>query len=168
MAAGDRPDQAVNDFQRVEIPRPEENFRYSAVTGTYDELLARAQSTLEKTAHKSTQDRLEIPEPQVIWVGNKTILRNYSEYPKLMRRDPDRLLMYLAKELATAASLDADRAIFIGRKDKTSFVQLFQRYMQDNVTCPVCGSPDTHIVTESRLHFRVCEACGARSSARVN
>jgi len=139
-----------------------------AMTRKYDELLARAQSTLEKTAHKSTQERLEIPEPQVIWVGNKTILRNYSEYPKLMRRDPDRLLMYLAKELATAASLDGDRAIFIGRKDKTSFQQLFQRYMQDNVTCPVCGSPDTHIVTESRLHFRVCEACGARSSARVN
>ena len=134
----------------------------------YDELLARAQSALEKTAHKSSQNRLEIPEPQVIRVGNKTILRNYAEYPKLMRRDPDRLLMYLAKELATAASLDGDRAIFIGRKDKTSFSQLFQRYMVDNVTCPVCGSPDTHIVTESRLHFRVCEACGARSSARVN
>ena len=78
----------------------------------------RAQSTLEKTAHKSTQNRLEVPEPQVLWVGNKTILRNYAEYPKLMRRDPDRLLMYLAKELATAASLDGDRAIFIGRKDK--------------------------------------------------
>ena len=59
--------------------------------------------------------------------------------------------MYLAKELATAASLDGDRAIFIGRKDKTSFAQLFTRYMIDNVTCPVCGSPDTHIVTESRL-----------------
>ena len=135
---------------------------------SYDELLTKARSTLDKTAHKSTGARLEIPEPQVIWVGNKTILRNYSEYPKLMRREPDRLLMYLAKELATAASLDADRAIFIGRKDKTSFVQLFQRYMIDNVTCPVCGSPDTHIVTESRLHFRVCEACGARSSAREN
>jgi translation initiation factor 2 subunit 2 len=135
---------------------------------TYDELLAKAQSTLEKTTHKSTQERLEVPEPQVLWVGNKTILRNYAEYPKLMRRDPDRLLMYLAKELATAASLDGDRAIFIGRKDKTSFSQLFSRYMTDNVICPVCGSPDTHIVTESRLHFRVCEACGARSSARVN
>jgi translation initiation factor 2 subunit 2 len=140
----------------------------STLPRSYDELLSKARSTLEKTAHKSTENRLEIPEPQVIWVGNKTILRNYSEYPKLMRRDPDRLLMYLAKELATAASLDGDRAIFIGRKDRTSFSQLFQRYMADNVTCPVCGSPDTHIVTESRLHFRICEACGAKSSARVN
>ena len=135
---------------------------------SYEELLAKAQSTLEKNTHKSTQSRVEVPEPQVLWVGNKTILRNYAEYPKLMRRDTDRLLMYLAKELATAASLDGDRAIFIGRKDKASFIQLFQRYMLDKVTCPVCGSPDTHIVTESRLHFRVCEACGAKSSARVN
>jgi translation initiation factor 2 subunit 2 len=134
----------------------------------YEDLLTRAEASLQKISSKSTLNRLELPEPVVIWVGNKTILRNYSEYPKLLRRDPDRLLMYLAKELATAASIDAERAIFIGRKDKASFTQLFQKYMTDNVTCPVCGSPDTHIETVSRLHFRVCEACGARSAARVN
>jgi len=134
---------------------------------SYDELLTKARSTLDKTAHKSTGARLEIPEPQVIWVGNKTILRNYGEYPKLMRREPDRLLMYLAKELATAASLDGDRAIFIGRKDKDSFSQLLQRYVKDAVICPVCGSPDTHLDKEKRMWFMVCEACGARSVAKV-
>jgi len=134
----------------------------------YDDLLSRARASLEKISTKSSLNRLELPEPEVLWVGNKTILRNYAEFPKLFRRDPDRVLMYLAKELATAASLDGERAIFIGRKDKASFVQLFQKYMADNVTCPVCGSPDTHIETVSRLHFRVCEACGARSAARVS
>jgi translation initiation factor 2 subunit 2 len=134
----------------------------------YDDLLSKARASLEKISTKSSLNRLELPDPQVLWVGNKTILRNYAEYPKLFRRDPDRVLMYLAKELATAASIDADRAIFIGRKDKASFMQLFQKYMSDNVTCPVCGSPDTHIETVSRLHFRVCEACGARSAAKVN
>ena len=134
----------------------------------YDDLLAKARVSLDKISTKSTLNRLELPDPQVIWVGNKTILRNYAEYPKVFRRDPDRVLMYLAKELATAASIDGERAIFIGRKDKASFLQLFQKYMSDNVTCPVCGSPDTHIETVSRLHFRVCEACGARSAARVS
>jgi translation initiation factor 2 subunit 2 len=134
----------------------------------YDELLSRARVGLEKISTKSSLNRLELPEPQVIWVGKKTILRNYGEYPKLFRRDSDRVLMYLAKELATAASIDGERAIFIGRKDKASFMQLFQKYMSDNVTCPVCGSPDTHIETVSRLHFRVCEACGARSAAKVS
>jgi translation initiation factor 2 subunit 2 len=134
----------------------------------YDDLLSKARVSLEKISTKSSLNRLELPDPQVIWVGNKTILRNYAEYPKLFRRDPDRVLMYLAKELATAASIDGERAIFIGRKDKASFMQLFQKYMSDNVTCPVCGSPDTHIETVSRLHFRVCEACGARSAAKVS
>ena len=135
---------------------------------SYDELLTRAREGLVQDAKKSGALRLELPEPDVIWVGNKTIFRNYSEFPKLLRREPGRVLMYLAKELATAASLDGERAIFIGRKDKASFLQLFQKYMLDNVTCPVCGSPDTHIETVSRLHFRVCEACGARSAAKVN
>ena len=134
----------------------------------YDDLLSKARAGLEKISTKSSLNRLELPDPQVLWVGNKTILRNYAEYPKLFRRDPDRVLMYLAKELATAASIDGDRAIFIGRKDKASFMQLFQKDMADNVTCPVCGSPDTHVETVSRLHFRVCEACGARSAAKVS
>ena len=121
---------------------------------------------MEKISKKSSLSRLELPEPDVIWVGNKTILRNYSGYPKLIRREPDKLLMYLAKELATAASLDGERAIFIGRKDKQSFAQLFQKYMLEHVFCPVCGSPDTHIEKMNRLQFIVCEACGARSAVR--
>jgi translation initiation factor 2 subunit 2 len=132
----------------------------------YDELLSRARVGLEKVSKKSSLSRLEIPTPDVIWVGKKTILRNYGDYPKILRRDPDKLLMYLAKELATAASLDGERAIFIGRKDRESFGQLFQRYVAESVTCPVCGSPDTRLEKISRLNFIVCEACGARSAVR--
>ena len=134
---------------------------------SYEELLSRARAGLDKDAKQSAGLRLELPEPDVIWVGNKTIFRNYSEFPKLLRREPNRVLMYLAKELATAASLDGERAIFIGRKDKDSFSQLLQRYMKDGVLCPVCGSPDTHLEKEKRMWFMICEACGARSVARV-
>jgi len=134
---------------------------------SYDELLTRAREGLVQDAKKSGALRLELPEPDVIWVGNKTIFRNYSEFPKLLRREPGRVLMYLAKELATAASLDGERAIFIGRKDRDSFSQLLQRYMKDGVLCPVCGSPDTHLEKEKRMWFMVCEACGARSVAKV-
>lgn len=137
------------------------------MTHSYEELLSRARSSVAKEAKKSGTLRLELPEPDVIWVGNKTIFRNFAEFPKLLRREPGRVLMYLAKELATAASLDGERAIFIGRKDKESFSQLLQRYMKDGVLCPVCGSPDTHLEKEKRLWFMVCEACGARSVAKV-
>ncbi|MDV3292768.1 MAG: translation initiation factor IF-2 subunit beta [Nitrososphaerales archaeon] len=133
----------------------------------YEELLSRAREGLVQEAKKSGALRLELPEPDVIWVGNKTIFRNYSEFPKLLRREQARVLMYLAKELATAASLDGERAIFIGRKDRESFSQLLQRYMKDGVLCPVCGSPDTHLDKEKRMWFMACEACGARSVAKV-
>lgn len=138
-----------------------------SMTRSYDELLSRAREGLVQEAKKSGALRLELPEPDVIWVGNKTIFRNYSEFPKLLRREPGRVLMYLAKELATAASMDGERAIFIGRKDRESFSQLLQRYMKDGVLCPVCGSPDTRLDKEKRMWFMVCEACGARSVAKV-
>ena len=134
---------------------------------TYEELLARARTDVNKETKKSGALRLELPEPDVIWVGNKTIFRNYVEFPKLIRRDSARVLMYLAKELATAASIDGDRAIFIGRKDRESFTQLLQRYVKEGVLCAVCGSPDTHLEKDKRMWFMVCEACGARSVAKV-
>jgi translation initiation factor 2 subunit 2 len=115
---------------------------------------------------KSTGSRLELPEPQILWVGNKTILRNFADYPRLLRRDANKLLMFLAKELATAASLDGERAIFIGRKDKQSFTVLLNRYMREYVLCPVCGSPDTKVEKVKRLQFLLCEACGAKSSLK--
>jgi len=118
------------------------------------------------TPAKSTGIRLELPEPQVLWVGNKTILRNFAEYPRLLRRDANKILMFLAKELATAASIDGERAIFIGRKDKQSFTVLLNRYMRDYVLCPVCGSPDTKVEKVKRLQFLLCEACGAKSSLK--
>lgn len=138
----------------------------SQMSLSYGYLLKRLRDNLRPTSDRPRTARLELPEPAVIWIGNKTILRNFAEFPRLLRRDQGRLLMFLAKELATAASLDGERAIFIGRKDRQSFSVLINRYLKEYVTCPVCGSPDTHVERAKRLHFLVCEACGARSSAK--
>lgn len=129
----------------------------------YDVLLKRLRSQLGVSGTKASENRLELPDPAVIWIGNKTIFRNFLEFPRLLRRDSSKLLMFLAKELATAASLDGDRAIFIGRKDPNSFAVLINRYMKQAVLCPVCNSPDTHEERVKRLQFLVCEACGAKS-----
>ncbi len=133
---------------------------------SYQELLKRLRVKIGGTAQSAKTARLELPEPQIIWVGNKTILRNFSDYPRILRRDPNRILMFLARELATAASLDGDKAIFIGRKEKQSFIVLLNRYMRENVLCPVCGSPDARLEKVKRIQFLVCEACGAKSPIR--
>lgn len=134
----------------------------------YDEMLQRLRSELTTSSEKPQEERLELPAPQVLWVGNKTFLRNFMEYPRILRRDPDKILLFLAKELATAASMDGDRAIFIGRRHAESFKVLFQRYIKDAVICPVCGRPDTHIEKSKRLQFLICEACGARSPVKFS
>lgn len=130
---------------------------------SYEVLLKRLRDKLGAPSAKGKETRLEIPNPEVMWIGNKTIFRNFLDFPRLLRRDPAKILMFLAKELATAASLDGDRAIFIGRKDHNSFAVLIARYMKQSVLCPVCNSPDTREEKVKRMQFLVCEACGAKS-----
>jgi translation initiation factor 2 subunit 2 len=129
-------------------------------------MLKRLKSSQNMIKSEGKFVRLELPRPDIFWVGNKTIFRNFMDFPHILRRDPDHLLMFLAKELATAVSLDGERAIFIGRKEPQSFSVLINRYVKDFVICPVCGSPDTHFDKLKRLQFLVCEACGARSPTK--
>ena len=132
----------------------------------YEDLLKRLRKGLGISAVKGTGERIELPPPLIYWQGRKTIFKNFIEYPHIFRREPDKILMYLAKELATAASMDGERAIFIGRRDKQSFAVLLQRYLTEQVMCPSCGRPDTRSEKVKRQFFLICEACGARSSIK--
>jgi translation initiation factor 2 subunit 2 len=132
----------------------------------YKELLDRVKDKLQPEG-VAKQTRFEVPEPDVIWVGNRTIVRNFGHIADLLRRDPQKMLVFFAREMATAATLDEDkRAIFIGRRDLQSFKVLLQRYIKTYVLCPVCNSPDTRLEKRKRITFLVCEACGAWSPVR--
>lgn len=133
----------------------------------YVSLLKRLQDKVGITSKKAVS-RLDIPAPQVIWVGKNTIFRNFMEFPKALRREPEKLLLYLNKELASAGYIAGERVIFLGRKEPSSFVALLDRYIKEYVTCPVCGSPDTRTEKSKKLGFLLCEACGARSSIKGN
>ncbi len=96
----------------------------------YEALLKRLQDKLGNTARKA-RSRLEIPAPQIIWVGKNTIFRNFMEFPKALRRDPEKFLLYLNKELASAGYIAGERVIFLGRKTPSSFQALIDRYVKD-------------------------------------
>jgi translation initiation factor 2 subunit 2 len=138
-----------------------------AQSAEYDALLKRLQDKMGTGAKKATS-RLEVPEPQIIWVGQKTIFRNFMDFPKALRRDPEKILLYLNKELASAGYIQGERVIFLGRKTPSSFGALIDRYVKDYVVCPVCGSPDTRTEKNKKLGFLICEACGAKSSIKGN
>ena len=138
----------------------------SALTKTdYEKLLKRIQDSV--SAKKTdTGERFELPAPNVMWEGQRTIFRNFLDFAKKLRRDPDKVLQYLSKEFATPAERSGEKAIFVGRREPHDFVNLFSIYVKDYLECPTCKSPDTKIERENRITFLVCEACGAKSSLK--
>ena len=131
----------------------------------YEKLLKRIEKNLMKNS-KVADDRFELPPVDVMWEGQKTYLRNFTEYPKFMRRDPSKLLQYLSKEFAVPAERVGESAMFIGKRDPDDFTRLLKIYVNDYVRCLTCQSPDTRIEKEKRIHFLICEACGAKSTIK--
>lgn len=131
----------------------------------YEKLLSKARSSLPPSVLK--KDRFELPKPEILVSGNKTILRNFKEICDRLRRKQNSVLKFLSGGLGTSGITDGSRAVFKGRFRTESIEQLINRYIQYFLLCPVCGQPDTKIVKEGRFRFLVCEACGAKSSVRV-
>ncbi len=130
----------------------------------YDELLKHAYSQMPEVSLK--RERLELPRLHINTVGMRTIISNFKEVADVLNRNPQHIMKFLTREMATAATLDESRAIFQGKFRRDSFERLLQRYMESFVICPVCKRPDTKIVKEKRLSFLLCNACGAKSSVK--
>ena len=128
----------------------------------YRELLERARSQLPEDV--SEHKRFEVPRPRCHVIGMRTILTNFKEICEALNREPRHVLKFFSGEMATAATMQRNRAIFQGKFDYSTFERLIQRYIKEFVVCPVCTRPDTKIVKDKRFLFLVCEACGARSS----
>ncbi len=130
----------------------------------YDDLLKRARSQIPEVTLK--KERLELPPLYVTMVGMRTTISNFREVADTLDRDPQHILKFLTREMATAATYNDGRAIFQGKFRRDTFEHLLQRYMEAFVTCPVCKRPDTKILKERRLSFIICNACGAKSSIK--
>ena len=130
----------------------------------YEKLLKRIEKNISNTS--SSGKRFELPPIDITWEGKKTILRNFADFPKALRRDPNLILQYLSKEFAVPAERLGDKAMFVGRRAPDDFTRLFQIYVKDYVECPTCKSPDSKIIKENRISFLICEACGAKSTLK--
>ena len=131
----------------------------------YEKLLKKIQDKVSETRKVSTS-RFELPKVDIMWQGNRTFFRNFVEFPKVLRRDPDKVLQYLSKEFATPAQYTGDKAVFVGKKEPHEFTSLLAIYLKEYVECPTCKSPDTRVEKLNRVTFLICEACGAKSSLK--
>lgn len=132
------------------------------MSDSYEKWLDRAYEKFPKSTLKRA--RFELPEIQNIITGNRTFIKNFKQICEAMNRDEQHLLKYIVKEIATAANIEGEQAIFQGKFGVNLIKHLIDEYVEKFIICPVCRSPDTKIVKEGRFRFLVCEACGAKSS----
>ncbi|MBI2575417.1 translation initiation factor IF-2 subunit beta [Candidatus Woesearchaeota archaeon] len=131
----------------------------------YEKLLERAKSKLPESALETA--RFEMPKAKGHIQGNRTIISNFYQIADTMRREPEHLLKYVLKELATPGELKK-AAVIIGTKVSASRInEKLQQYAKEFVLCSECKKPDTKLVREDKFLFLKCSACGARHPVKV-
>ncbi|MCL4334855.1 MAG: translation initiation factor IF-2 subunit beta [Candidatus Thermoplasmatota archaeon] len=115
-----------------------------------------------------TQSRLKIPDPDVIYEGKSTIVRNFGDILEMINRPEKSVVKFLSVELGIGITIDGSRMI-INRKVSPEIIQdKIKKYMDSFVICYECGSPDTEIQRLGRVEVLVCKACGAQHSIRMD
>tara|TARA_Y100000310_G_scaffold159627_1_gene159271 strand:- start:30763 stop:31179 length:417 start_codon:yes stop_codon:yes gene_type:complete len=129
-------------------------------TQNYDNLLDRAVKNLPKKV--TTKERFEIPKAKGHIQGNKTIVNNFKEISDTLARDPQLLLKYLQRELASPAQIEGPRLI-LGRKMSSNLINSkIEQFTKEMVLCTECGKPDTKLTKEGRTLIIKCMVCGAQ------
>jgi translation initiation factor 2 subunit 2 len=129
----------------------------------YEEMLKKAKANLPS---RDAVTRFEIPEPQTSMSGRQTMIKNFGDIAKTIRRDPKHFAKYLFKELAVPGDMRGNELVL---QSKIGFMMIKKRidsYVSEFVICEECGKPDTQMTKDGKNYFMKCEACGARKSLR--
>ena len=132
---------------------------------SYDVLLERARAKLPPI--RTGGERFQVPEPDIMTDGKNTVIRNFQEITGVLRREPEHVIGFLAREFGCPGVLDLPRGVLKSRLTKDQIAQRLRDYTAKYVTCSECKRPDTHLVKEGRLTLLVCEACGAQRPVTV-
>lgn len=124
----------------------------------YDSLLDRAYSQLPEVT--KTKTRFEVPQVNVFFEGNKTLLKNFVPIAKMLNRDEAHFQKFLTKELGAYATLSGERLVFNKKLFGKKIGDAMKRYVAEYVLCDECGRPDTKVTTLEGVKILKCEACG--------
>lgn len=126
----------------------------------YENMLKKAEEKLPNKIEATA--RFEIPKVKGHVEGNKTIIINFNQICTIFRRNPQHLLKFLQRELATPAKI-SDSRLVLGRKLSAGLInQKLNEYTEIFVLCKECGKPDTQILKEDKVLVLKCTACGAK------
>ncbi|NVM28340.1 MAG: translation initiation factor IF-2 subunit beta [Candidatus Helarchaeota archaeon] len=131
----------------------------------YEELLQRAMSKIPKKVFEHS--RFKIPTIRLFFEGNKTSILNFKEIADLLNRNPQHIMKFFLRELATRGNYEGNRATFIGRFGQLTLKSLMKRYTDKFVLCQFCHKPETRIIKEGKFLYLQCQACGAKESVKA-
>jgi translation initiation factor 2 subunit 2 len=113
-------------------------------------------------------ERFEIPKVAGQVSGKNTIITNISAIATYLRREVEHLAKFLQKELAVYGRLDKGRLVLKSKLNSAKVNEKVEKYAKEFVLCPVCGKPDTELISEKGIKFKHCLACGAKSPIKYH
>lgn len=125
----------------------------------YKKLLEKAKSMIPKPEQKQ---RLIIPKLDIILIGKRTIIKNFSKIVETIRRDEKHFAKFLFKELAISGSIQDQRLILNGIISKEMIEKRVNDYIKKYVICEECKKYDTMLIKENNIIIKKCESCGAK------
>ncbi len=131
---------------------------------SYEKLLDRAYGKVKVIGN--TDERFEIPKIEGRFEGKKTILNNFFQIASYLRRDPEKFLKYLLKELAVKGYVDRERIIINAKISGKKINPKIEHYVNEFVLCKECRKPDTKLIKEGKQMMLHCLACGAKHPVR--
>ena len=130
----------------------------------YEDLLDMCMQHLPKECGKG--DRFCIPKAEVLIQGARTLFLNFYDVASALRRDPQHLLKFFLKELATSYEEKDKKVIFQGRFPGMLINRKIELYVKNYVLCPNCCKPDTKLMKVDGLDTLKCEACGSSQAIK--
>ena len=128
---------------------------------TYKEMLKEARKSLPESVFE--KERFEIKKVRGHVQGNRTIITNFIQIANDLGREPEHLLKFVLKELATPGEIKKSGSVIIGTKVPASRInEKIKQYANGFVFCSECGKPDTKKKKKKNIVFIKCLACGAR------
>lgn len=129
----------------------------------YEELLKKARQNLPTR----TEIRFEIPVASVQTGKKQTIIKNFLDMAKALRREPLEIAKYMFKELAVPGTVRNNELVLQSKVPTALINQRIREYVKDLVLCKECGKPDTTLQKVDSYTFIKCEACGAKRPAKL-
>ncbi len=130
----------------------------------YGKMVDRLYMSLPKEALQ--KERFELMPAESIIEGNKTIVRNFSQIAKQVRREEQHIAKFLTKELGAQINVEEGRLIINTRFSNHQVNRAFLAYTKQYVLCSVCGKPDTHFEERQGVKVLICSACGAQNAIK--